>query len=204
MDNTGVKEYIARPKTKVQKPKQMGKLPKSIGSMSLARLLPFKPYMILGLRKKGFDTSKLDFKNLVALYYNEIGSQKNNRSSPYVPVNINEFTNSFLFKISPRDNINGSLDDTSNRVELGNIDALVDSIIELFRTAKEKKEYAISQGVNPKTVLSDAELLQAKGAVRIQKSLENKVFYNKEIRLGQVKDFIILGLVLFLFWKLFE
>lgn len=206
MDNTGISEV----KTYVKKPKfkkviiARGKGEHTVGAVIISQLIPFRKTMILQLKQRGFDTSKMDWKTLVALYHNVFASNQENKSNPSLPVNTYEFRNNVAFKIHPKDNLNGDITDPKNRDYFLQIGSVVDNIVGVFKVAKAKKRYAIQSGIHPKKVLSDEELQQANAADHIEKVLENKALNVQPFTIGQFKNVIILFVVVYLIWYLFN
>lgn len=173
----------------------------TVGAVITSQLLPFKDVMQYQLTKRGFNTSRMKFKDMIPLYYNEFVSNKNNTESPFVPINSYEFSNNPAFKISPSDSLNGDLKDFRNIGYFDNLNGIVDNIVSIFRTAKMKKRYAQLEGMNPKTVMTDEELVQAKAAEGIEKKLENKALNGKALRIGTFKNILIFALVVFILYK---
>lgn len=194
--------------TKKLKPKQRHKVvvargtgEHTVGAVITSQLLPFKNVMQSQLTKRGFNTARMSFKDMIPLYYNEFVSNKNVSDSPYVPINTFEFTNNPAFKIHPSDNLNGDVRDYRNLGYFDNLNGIVDNIISIFRTAKMKKRYATIEGMNPKQVMTDEELAQANAAEAIEKKLENKALNGKAVSIGTFKNVLIIGLVIFILYK---
>jgi hypothetical protein len=175
-----------------------------IGNDLIAKLIPFRNVMRYQLQKRGYSVKYLSFKDLVSLYYNEFVSVNGNSESYLQPVNCYEFRNNVLFKLKRNDNINGNFDLHRNLKHFDSIGGVVDNIIQIFKTAKLKKRYAILQGMNPKEQLTDEELIQANAAERIEKDLENKALESKTIKFGDVKNLIIWSVIILIFWQLFK
>ena len=172
-----------------------------MGAVITSKLTPFAPAMRKELARRGFSTGGLDFKNLMALYYNEIVSDKNISSNGLKPINAYEFTNNFVFRVTPSDNLNGDLTDIHNQLAFENVNTVTSDIINSFRIAMAKKRAAVSQGLNPSHVLTDTELLQARAGERVQNSLEQEVTDNKPVTFGQLRGLIIWILVIVLIFQ---
>ena len=86
----------------------------SIGNVLTSPLIPFRRSMIVQLNRRGFNTSSLDWKTLVSLYYNEFVSNKENTKNPYVPISSYEFKNNPAFRLRPSDSFNGEIIDYRN------------------------------------------------------------------------------------------
>jgi hypothetical protein len=181
-----------------------GKGEHTIGAVMTSQLVPFRKAMETGLKKRGYNTSNLNFKTVIGLYYNEFASNLYNKSNHFAPVNIFEFTSNPAFRVHPHDNINGELDDIHNTIQFDQVNGIIDNIIDLFRYAKLKKRLAISQGINPKEVLTDEEILQAKAADSVERKLEAKSLGNQSVTNQQLKNILLIGLVMLLIWKIFE
>jgi hypothetical protein len=174
----------------------------SVGAVVTSQLIPFRKYMIRQLNSRGFNTSKMNWKNIVILYHNEFVSNLHNKQSPFVPVDAYEFCNNFAFKIKETDNLVGDLRDFRNAEGCGQIGNIVDNIINTYKYAKGKYIRAESAGQNPKDVLSDVEYFQAKSAIAVEKKLRNSLEDNSNVKVGQVKKILIVAVVIFILYKL--
>lgn len=190
-----------KPKTKKKVVIARGKGEKTVGAVIASQLLPFRNVMELQLNKRGFNTSRMDFKNVIPLYYNEFVSNKENTESPFVPINSYEFCNHVAYRIKPNDNINGDLKDFRNMAQFSNFNGVVDNIVSIFKYAKLKKRAAQIEGVSPKEVMTTEEIVQANAAEKIERDLENKALNGKALRVGQFKNVLIIGLIIFILYK---
>jgi hypothetical protein len=199
MDNI---EYSMLPKKSVKVVKGgLSALPeKSIGSLIISDLLPFKQIMKKQLKRRGFYVDGMDFKTLVSLYYNEFASNQYNKQNNLIPINQFDFINNVAFKIKPSDKINGNINHRNiNNFE--SINDVVNGIIGIFKRSKEKM---ISSGSNFDTELTDEEIQQAKAANKIEKNLENKIIDNQSIKIKDVKSILFIGLVLYVLYTIFK
>jgi hypothetical protein len=181
-----------------------GKGEHTIGAVIVSRLLPFRKAMKMELQRRGFNTSGMNFRNVIALYYNEVISQKYDKSSPYVPIDAKDFVNSFVFKVSPKDDYNADLSDIHNVTDINRVDSVIDNIIDVFRASKLKKQFAHLQGTDPKQVLTSEELLQANAAEKVQRVLENKEMNVKPVSTGQIKNILFISLIGLLLYTLLK
>jgi hypothetical protein len=172
----------------------------TIGAVITSQLSPFKSSMKRQLNRRGFNTAFMNDRNLIALYYNEFVSNKYNNTSPLIPINAYEFCNNPAFKIKPSDNLNGDLSDHRNRDYFLQVGGVVDNVVNLFKFAKLKKRNAVLNGINPKEVLTDEELVQANAATKVEKDLENKLMNNKTFTYGNFKNVLIVCLVVALLY----
>lgn len=223
MDNTGLQEtkYLTRRKrnadgsitvqAKALKPNRTKtvvtrslKNDRTIGAVFASQLFPFRKVMVLGLKKRGFNTDKLNFKTVIGLYHNEFCSNMYDRTNPYTPINVFEFCNNPAFKLKQNDSFNGDMDDIRNIELFDRVNGIVDRVVDIFRSSKLKKEAAVSSGVNPKSVLTDEELIQAKAAEKVEKDLEAKALGAKPVNVDTIKNLILIGLVMFLIIQIFK
>lgn len=177
---------------------------KTIGAVFASELFPFRKVMVLGLKKRGYNTDKLNFKTVIGMYHNEFCSNLYDKSNPYVPINVFEFCNNPAFKLKQNDSFNGNMDDIRNIELFDRVSGIVDRIVDIMRTAKLKKDVAVSSGVNPKTVLTDEEMLQAKAAEKVEKDLEAKALGTKPVNADMLKNILIIGLVMYLIIQLMK
>lgn len=167
---TGEVKTITKP-VPVSSPKKKviarGKGKKTAGKLLLSRLQPFKGAMIEGLQKHGINTSKLPFKTIVALYYNEFCLTDPTKKA----INITDFINDVAFKITVNDDINGDLTEARNETSFTDIAEKVDHIIAVFKGAKEKYKYIKRQLLPVGQYLTDEEILQARACINIERDL---------------------------------
>ena len=173
----------------------------SVGAVVLSQLIPFRKYMIAQLNSRGFNTSKMNWRNIVILYHNEFVSNQHNKQSPFVPVDSYEFCNNFAFRIKPKDNSIGNFDDFRNVDGMGQIGNIVDNIVNTYKYAKGRYQKAERAGENPKDVLSDVEYFQARSAIAVEKKLRNSLEDNTSVKTGQVKKILIVAVVIFILYK---
>jgi hypothetical protein len=175
----------------------------SVGAVITSQLIPFRKSMLRQLAQRGFNTSHMDWNNIVALYYNEFVSNQYNKKSPFVPINSYEFCNNLAFKISSKDRLEGDLRDFRNAEGLGQVGNIVDNIINTYKFAKAKRLRAIQDGIKPEQVLSDIELRQALAADRVEKELTAKMRDNYSVKQGSIKKVLLWGIGIYLFYYLF-
>ena len=160
--------------------------------------------MIRQLNKRGFNTSQLDFKTLVILYFNEFVSNKENPENHFQPVNVYQFRSNPIFRMRKGDNFTGDINSVRFAQSIDHVEGVTDNVISLFRKSRIKRDYAQEQGMNPKEVLTDEELVQAKAAARIENELRNKTLNSKSITTGQLVNLILIGLGIYIFFNLFK
>jgi len=177
---------------------------RTVGSMMISELLPFKRVMRKQLNMRGFSTNQMPFNQLAILYHNEFASNKFNTSNSYLPINSYEFCNNVAFKIKPSDNLNGDITNPRNRDYFLQIGGVVDNIVDTFKVAKIKKQIAIRDGVDPRKVLTSEELIQANATEKIQNNLEDKMSLNESIKLKDLKNVVIFAIVVYLIWYIFN
>ena len=174
----------------------------SVGAVITSQLIPFRKSMISQLNKRGFNTSKMDWNNIVALYYNEFVSNKYNKQSPFTPVNTYEFCNNLAFKVHPKDHLTGDIRDFRNAEGMGQIGNITDNIINTYKFSRAKYKRAIADGMHPQDVLSDVELRQAKAAMIVEKRLTDRLEGNRNVKVGSLRKIIIWVLIGFVIYKL--
>jgi hypothetical protein len=173
----------------------------SIGTILISPLLPFKATMIKQLQQRGFNTDRMNFKSIVALYYNEFVSNKENKKSFFVPINAYEFRNNVAFKLKPSDSF--QLDER-NRIYFTDLEDVTKNIIGQFKIAKAKKKKALSDSFEPSSVLSDEEILQANHADLVEQRLEYKALNLKKFTWGDLKGLLLVALIIWFIFYIFE
>ena len=173
----------------------------TVGDEMVSQLLPFRGVMKRQLKRRGYNTTYLPFKDIVSLYFNEFASNQYNSESSFLPVNTFEFRKNPLFRINPSDNLNGDISH-HNMNFFNQVGGVVDSIVNVFRTAKMKKRYALLQGMPVTEIMTDEEITQANAATKVEKSLEAKMNNNKGVTVGFLKKILIIGLVVYLLYYL--
>jgi len=169
----------------------------SIGTILISPLLPFRKVMVKQLRQRGFNTDQMNFKSLVALYYNEFVSNKENKKSSFEPINCYDFRNNVAFKLRPSDSFEV---DEKNRGNFTSIEDVTNNIIGQFKLAKSKKKVAMFDSYEPSSVLADEELFMANHAEQVETGLEYKALNTKVFRWGDLKGIL---LTVFIVWLLF-
>jgi len=202
MDNTDIVSIASTtPGFIGNKQKSITSKYKSIGSELTSELLPFKGVMLKQLKRRGYNTMQLPFKTVVALYFNEFVSNKNDSKNHYEPINCFEFTNNPIFKFSVNDKVNGDILNYKNRDYFVQVANVTDRIIDTFRNSKLKKQAAQLQGVNHLEALTDEENQQANAALKVEKDLETKLFYNKPIT---IKHLFFTVVIIYFLMYLFD
>jgi hypothetical protein len=199
MDNTDI-SVIAPKSEKMVKGGLSMQPEKSVGTLIISDLLPFKQIMKKQLKARGFFVDNMNFKNLVALYYNEFASNQYDKKNTLVPINHYEFINNIAFKIKPSDRINGQIDHR-NISNFESINDVVNGIIGIFKRSKEKY---LAYGNNFADDMTVEEIQQAKAANKIEQNLENKIIDNQTIKIRHLKSLftlIIIGLVIYYIFK---
>jgi predicted Ser/Thr protein kinase len=167
-------------------------------------LLPFGSVMAYQLKRRGFNVKNLSHKELVALYYNEFVSNKENQNSPYKPISSYEFRNNTAFKIHRSDSFNGDLESAVNQTHFAAVSGIVDRIVKYFKISQLKKRYAFENGQNIREALTDDELIQASATDRVMSHLEASVLNDKPVNQGQIINLIFwIGIVIML-WYILE
>jgi hypothetical protein len=165
----------------------------SIGTLLIAPLLPFKKSMIKQLQQRGFSTDQMTFRNIVALYYNEFVSNKENARSTFVPISTYEFRNNVAFRLFPSDSFEVT---AKNRHNFTEIEDVTDNIIGLFKMAKLKKRNAGLGSYEPSSVLTQEEMMMANHAEAVEAALEQKAFDNRMFRWGDLKGLFLTVIVI--------
>lgn len=166
--------------------------PKSVGDLVINKLLPFRFAMVTGLRRQGVDTTGMQFKTLIAVYYNEFSGRK---------INVSDFINNIVFKIGRDDEISSDISTVRNQTAMIEVSLIVDSVINLFKTSKQKYETALDYGYEPEKILTDEEIRQAKAARIVENDLLMKFKSDHYIKFSEVKTHLkwVLGLVVILY-----
>lgn len=173
---------------------------KSVGYEMTAQLLPFKATMKGQLKRRGYNVDFMPFKLLVPLYYNEFVSNKNNVSNNFIPINCFEFAENPAFKIHNSDNINGDVLSHRNVQYFNHVASITDEIINIFRRAKLKKQLLGLGNFDAQDSLTGDEVTQANAAIKVEKNLENKLIGNTPITIKNIKQLLIIGLIIYLIW----
>lgn len=194
-------KYKKKKRKKVVVASGVGTRNPTVGDVITSQLQPLKPAMVRQLNRRGFNTGSMDFKEVIALYYNEFVSQDNNPASPYVPISSYEFRNHFAFRIHTRDHYNGDFKDFRVGGEFDHVGGIVDNIVSIFRLAKLKKRAAVLEGIPPKDVMTDEEITQANAAEKVEKDLTEKALNSKALKIGTFKNVLIIALVGLLIWQ---
>jgi len=195
--------------TKLKKPKKVkrviarGKGEHTVGAVITSQLLPFNKVMRKQLNNRGYDTRRVDFKNLIPLYYNEFVSNKENKNSPLVPINSYEFRNNPSFKIKPSDDLNGDLI-SIHADHFSGVNDIVDSIINVFKSSKDKFNSAQDIGENPNQILTDEEITQAKAAKKVERLLEDKMMGEITLKTSDFITFLKWIIGFWLIWQLIK
>jgi hypothetical protein len=187
-----------------RKKKRVNHLEKSYGSLVTSELLPFSKVMRYQLLKRGYNTRHMKFNDLVPLYYNEFVSNQNNKSSSYQPVNCYDFRNNASFKIHPSDNFNGDIQSFRNRLHFAEVNKVIDGIVQTFKVSKKKKDYALQSGFSTKNLLTVDERIQANALEQVTQKLTTNNMMNTPVTKKQLKNIIILALVIYFLYVLFK
>ena len=179
---------------KVQKRQEQNRVSQEmpVGKIIISPLLPFKRTMELQLKRRGYNTSNLSFKNIIPLYYNEFVT-----GSKLKEINRFEFSDNPVFRVKPSDNLNGQL--SSVHVDyFQNVRDIVFNIIDKFKTSHDKKNYFEQQGVNYAEALTDDEIVQAKATDKILRELQLKEFGSNVVTVDNMKTILLIVIGIFL------
>lgn len=165
------------------------------GDVILARLEPFRKAMIIGLNRRGINTTSLNLKTLTVLYYNEFSGRK--------PLGVSEFINSFCFKITPKDVTTADRNDPRNVTAISDINEVADSIIFVFRNAKDRYNNLLLQGFEPRRSMRDEEIIQANAAREVQAKLISKSAGDHYVKFSDITPFLKWGLIILVLYYLF-
>lgn len=176
----------------------------SYGSQMTLELLPFNNVMAFQLKRRGFNTKNLSRTELIALYYNEFVSNKDNNASVYKPINSYDFRNNASFKIRPSDSFNGDLESHVNRTHFAEVSSVVDRIVKHFKTSQLKKRYAFEQGLNLHEALTNDEIIQARETDKISNSLESQILLGEPVNQGQLINILFWGFIALFLWYALE
>jgi hypothetical protein len=200
MDLTGNKISVLPvanfPKHKPQGKKSRKKRKNSVGDLVISQLVPLRGAMVKQLRQRGYDTSKMPFRNIIPLYYNEFVSTL---EDSYDNLNAFSFRNNPSFRIALSDNLNGTLQDV-HKDYIAEISTVIDDIINVFSDSHKKRQAALSQGFNPRQVLTRDELTQAQAVIKAKNSLEAKEINSKPVSVGEMKNILFFGFIFLLIW----
>jgi hypothetical protein len=163
----------------------------TVGNVVLEQLRPFRNSMVSHLESFGVSAKKLRLKNLVPLYYNECVSNKHNKSSPFVPINVYEFVDNLSFKIPVSDNVVGDLKDFRNAEGMGKIGNVVENTVNTFKFQMNRRRKAINDGVHPLSVMSELEYRQAIAAERILQRMKQKQQDSYAVKTGTLKNIFV-------------
>ena len=176
----------------------------TVGNVVLEQLRPFRNSMVSHLESFGVSAKKLRLKNLVPLYYNECVSNKHNKSSPFVPINVYEFVDNLSFKIPVSDNVVGDLKDFRNAEGMGKIGNVVENTVNTFKYQMNRRRKAINDGVDPRTLMGELEYRQAIAAERVLQRMKQKQQDSYAVKTGDVRKIIMWFLIIWLTLYLFK
>jgi len=176
----------------------------SYGDQVTSELLPFNNVMAFQLKRRGFNTNHLSRTELIALYYNEFVSNKDNNASVYKPINSYDFRNNASFKLKPSDSFNGDLESYVNQTHFAEVSSVVDRIVNHFRTSQLKKRYAFEQGLNLREALTNDELIQARATDKIASQLEANSLMGEPVNKGQLINLLFWGFIVLALWYILE
>jgi hypothetical protein len=195
MDNTEEKRRIVlvrKRKIIVAKPQHTP----SIGCTILKELLPLRQAMIIGLRSRGINTQGLNFKTVVVLYYNEFSGRY---------INISEFINNFSFRISSVDITLADKNSARNLTAISQVKSVVEVIINIFKTAKDRYDTLLLQGFSPRELMTDEEISQARHAIKVEKELLSNSKKDHFVKASELNHYLIFAIVAgLLFYFLFK
>jgi hypothetical protein len=171
---------------------------KTIGAVMTGQLQPFKRVMKRQLNKRGINANSLPFKTIIPLYYNEfVRSEQNN----YNTVDLAKFKNNPVFRIKYSDKLNGSLT-TDHFDYVGEIKESINEVVQFFANALARKNAIIANGENPKEVLNEEELTQAKAAQQVLNNLESLAAGSKPITFKTLKNIFLTVIIGYLIYQI--
>lgn len=135
----------------------------TIGDILTAKALPFRHAMKVLLARKGYNVSGLSFKYILVKFYNEFSGRK--------PVDEVIFTNNFVFKLRPDDDVTTDIESARNKTSAAEVTELTNSVINTFITAYKKYNTCVEQELEPELLLKDEELTMAKASASVQRAL---------------------------------
>lgn len=198
MDNTGItlkkqdEFYDLSVPLQIKGIGRFKKKPQSAGCLILDKIYPFRFAMITALQRRGIYVQGMQFKTLVATFYNEFSGKKTDLVS---------FINNPAFKIGLEDELTVDLSSVRNQTSMIEVSLIVDSIVNIFKTAKQKYQVALDYGYEPDKILSDEDLIFAKAARIVENDLLRKFKADHFLKAGEVSSATkwILGFVIVLY-----
>lgn len=187
-----------------RKKRLRGDMELSYGGQIISELFPFRKTMEYQLKRHGYNTNNMSFKDIIPLYYNEFISNRDNSESIYKSINNYEFRNNPSFKLKPSDSYNGDLESYTNRTHFAEINSVVDRIVKTFKTSQLKKHYAIASGQNSRYSLSYEEIVQANATDRIQSQLEGDLLMSKPVTTGELVNLLFWGFFIIVLYYILE
>ena len=190
MDDTDVINHV------VSKPKIViiagEKVTQSVGNGLISKLKPFTFAIKKGLQQRGINVTGLNFKTLVILYYNEYSGKE---------INVSEFINNVCFKLKPDDLPTGDINSARNKMSYGTIEDIVNTVVHIFKTSKDKFDTLMMQGFDAYNLMTDEQIIQAKAATIVENNLFRKFKGDHFIKEGDFFRYVkyILILVLFVY-----
>ena len=170
-----------------------------VGNTLLLPLRPFKKAMEKALQKKGVNTSKMKWRDVVAKFYNEFVSKKGNKISSYEPIDEIEFSNDANFFLRESD-VDYNIDTADNfALSTATIGAVVAGIINLFKKAKEKRQAAKDSGISKaeaKQVITETDLEFGAAAAKVERQLTEKAKESQPVTTGKSKKWLVYGAIL--------
>lgn len=197
MDNSEVKTFVqAKGKNyRVKRVQNSAPSKTCLGEQIIGKLKPLQFAMVKGLQRKGISTFGMKFKTVVAVYYNEFSGNT---------INVSDFINNVAFKVFNADDISGQLINVRVQNSIRELNEIVEAIINIFKTSKNKYDVAVSYGYDPEKMLKDEEIYQAKATKIVEFDLLKKFKSDHYMKASEFNYSIkwILGffLVLYLFY----
>jgi len=183
-------------KRKVRRKKIVGAV---VGNTLLLPLRPFKKEMEKQLQKKGVDTKKMKWRDVVSKFYNEFVSKKGNKKSSYEPIDEVDFSNDANFFLLEKD-VDYNVDTADNfALTTATIGAVVAGIINLFKKAKERRAAAKDSGISKaeaRQVITETDLELGAAAAKVEAQLEEKAKEDKPVTTGKYKKWLVYGAIL--------
>jgi hypothetical protein len=197
LHNKASGETIIRAKPKPRDKRKIilakGKGAKTIGKILLARLQPLRFAMLVGLKRKGLNTSGLDFQTLTVLYYNAFSKNKT--------VDISAFINNPVFRLKTTDSTLSDIDEARNQTSIVAINDVVLEVINIFKRAFERYNTLKNVGLDPNQLMAVEEITQAKAAIYLKSKLLTEAKEDHFLKAGVFRKTLlwIAGIILFFY-----
>lgn len=165
---------------------------RTLGTVAVAPLLPFKPVIKKILSKRGIAIKNMKFPQLVEKFYNVvIAKSKDNPHSSLEECPVGLFYDNYTFTTP----IPKGTTELPDHVVGDIVGSIVQAVINHFKKRKKEKQALENQNIDPLTQMTSEDIEMANATDKVLKDLEQKELEDKNVKAGQLKKilFIVLG-----------